>query len=129
MESASDHDANVAPNMLDSETTRRSFRQDVRLQLNYAPDVIEVGARREPDRIARRRRQRGRTASLSADLSRRSNRVAHVLGADGVRKADRAFVMLPRIPQWYEVLLGCFEIGAAPMPATSLPSSAMSNTV
>ena len=28
--------------------------------------------------------------------------------------------MLPRIPEWYELLLGMFRYGVVPMPATTL---------
>ena len=35
-------------------------------------------------------------------------------------KGDRVFVMLPRIPDWYDVVLGCIKLGAVPMPATTL---------
>ena len=35
-------------------------------------------------------------------------------------KGDRVFVMLPRIPEWYDVILGCIKLGAIPMPATTL---------
>ena len=38
----------------------------------------------------------------------------------GVGKGTRAFVMLPRIPQWYVVMLGLMKVGAVPMPATTL---------
>jgi acyl-coenzyme A synthetase/AMP-(fatty) acid ligase len=37
-----------------------------------------------------------------------------------VAKGDRVFVMLPRIPDWYDVVLGCIKLGAVPMPATTL---------
>ena len=49
-----------------------------------------------------------------------SNRFANVLKGLGVGKGTRAFVMLPRIPQWYVVMLGLMKVGAVPMPATTL---------
>src|SRR4030095_13166488 len=33
---------------------------------------------------------------------------------------DRVFVMLPRVPDWYDVILGCIKLGAVPLPATTL---------
>ena len=54
-----------------------------------------------------------------SDLSRASNRAANFLGAHGVRKGDRVLVMLPRIPEWYDVMLGCMKLGAVPMPGTT----------
>ena len=35
-------------------------------------------------------------------------------------KGDRVFVLLPRVPDWYDVILGCIKLGAVPMPATTL---------
>ena len=32
---------------------------------------------------------------------------------------DRVIVMLPRIPECYDVLLGCFKLNAIPMPGTT----------
>ena len=49
-----------------------------------------------------------------------SNRFANALKGLGVGKGTRAFVMLPRIPQWYVVMLGLMKVGAVPMPATTL---------
>src|SRR6266498_5628179 len=55
-----------------------------------------------------------------ADLAASSNRAANFLAARGVRKGDRVFVMLPRIPDWYDVMLGCIKLGAIPTPGTTL---------
>ncbi|HEV8653772.1 MAG TPA: acyl--CoA ligase, partial [Actinomycetes bacterium] len=55
-----------------------------------------------------------------ADLAASSNRAANFLASRGVRKGDRVFVMLPRIPDWYDVMLGCVKLGAVPMPGTTL---------
>jgi len=54
------------------------------------------------------------------DLKVQSNRFANVLKGLGVGKGTWAFVMLPRIPQWYVVMLGLMKVGAVPMPATTL---------
>jgi len=54
------------------------------------------------------------------DLDRRSNRVVHLLGELGVRRGDRAFVMIPRIPAFYEVVIGAIKAGVVAMPGTNL---------
>ena len=54
------------------------------------------------------------------DLARASNRFANVLGGLGARRGDLAFVMIARIPAWYEVLIGCAKAGVVAMPATNL---------
>jgi AMP-binding enzyme len=55
-----------------------------------------------------------------ADLAASSNRAARFLGSLGLGKGDPVFVMLPRIPEWYDVVLGCIKLGAVPMPGTTL---------
>ena len=55
-----------------------------------------------------------------ADLNPASNRFAHVLMNLGVAKGAFAFVMIPRIPAWYEVMIGCIKTGVVAMPGTNL---------
>jgi len=113
----------LPPNMTDYQATRESFRLEVPATFNYARDVVDAWAAREP----------GRRALLSVgpdgggvrrfsfqDLARSSNRAARFLAAQGIGKGDRVFVMLPRIPDWYDVVLGCIKLGAVPMPGTTL---------
>ena len=63
-----------------------------------------------------------RAAARSASAIWRALRgsVANALEGLGVNAGERAFVMLPRIPEWYELLLGMFRRGVVPMPATTL---------
>jgi acetyl-CoA synthetase/medium-chain acyl-CoA synthetase len=49
-----------------------------------------------------------------------SAQAANVLRASGVQRADRVLVMLPRVPQWWIVMLGLIRLGAVPVPATLL---------
>ncbi|HET9249090.1 MAG TPA: AMP-binding protein [Actinomycetota bacterium] len=116
----------VGPNMTDYERTRRTFRLDVPEHFNYARDVIDVRARRSPDRLALL--AAGPDGAIAerltfAGLARASNRVANALVALGVRKSDAVFVMLPRVPEWHLALLGCIRLGAIPLPGTPLLTS------
>jgi acyl-coenzyme A synthetase/AMP-(fatty) acid ligase len=109
--------------MTDYEQTRRTFRLEVPERFNYARDVVDAWARRDPARPAllavgpdgHEVRRYG-----FDDLRRASNRVANFLAAHGVSKGDPVFVMLPRIPGWHLALLGCIKLGAVPMPGTPL---------
>lgn len=38
----------------------------------------------------------------------------------GLQKGDKAIVMLPNIPEWWEIMLGLMRINAIPIPATTL---------
>ena len=110
-------------NMTDYEETRKTFRLNVPDDFNFTHNVVDAWARKDPSKVAlvavdpdgRRRRE-----FTFADLSRAGNRVANALASLGVRPGDRALVMLPKIPEWYEVLLGMFKHGAVPMPGTAL---------
>lgn len=113
----------MAHNLRDYEEARRGFRLEVPSVFNYARDVVDAWARHVPHKLALLAVSGdGATARpmTFADVARASNRAANLLAAHGVGKGDRVFVMLPRIPEWYEVVLGCFKLGAVPMPATPL---------
>jgi acyl-coenzyme A synthetase/AMP-(fatty) acid ligase len=113
----------LPPNMTDYLETRASFRLEVPERYNYARDVVDAWAAREPDKLALLAvgPDGGGARRFSfADLARSSDRAARFLAAQGVAAGDRVFVMLPRIPDWYDVVLGCIKLGAIPMPGTTL---------
>lgn len=113
----------AAPNMTDYEETRRTFRFRVPERFNYARDIVDARAAREPGRLALHAVDASGSAVRRysfADLSRMSNRAANLLAAQGIGRGDRVFVMLPRIPEWHVALLGCIKLGAVPVPGTQL---------
>jgi len=113
----------LPPNMTDYLATRASFRLEVPELYNYARDVVDAWASRESGKLALLAvgPDGGSPRRYSfADLAASSNRAANFLAARGVRKGDRVFVMLPRIADWYDVMLGCIKLGAIPMPGTTL---------
>jgi acyl-coenzyme A synthetase/AMP-(fatty) acid ligase len=113
----------LPPNMTDYLATRASFRLQVPEVYNYARDVVDAWASREPGKLALLAVGPDGTGPRRfsfADLAASSNRAANFLASRGVRKGDRVFVMLPRIPDWYDVMLGCIKLGAVPMPGTTL---------
>ncbi|HZP90069.1 MAG TPA: AMP-binding protein [Actinomycetota bacterium] len=113
----------VPPNMTDYEEARRTFRLPVPERFNYAIDVVDARAAHDPAKLALVAVDESGSRALRytfRDLARASNRVANFLAAQGIGKGDRVFVMLPRIPEWHLVLLGCIKLGAVPMPGTPL---------
>ena len=113
----------LPPNMTDYLATRASFRLEVPERYNCARDVVDAWAAREPGKLALLAvgPDGGDPRRFSfADLARSSDRAARFLAGQGVAKGDRVFVMLPRVPDWYDVVLGCIKLGAVPMPATTL---------
>ncbi len=113
----------LAPNMLDYEETRRTFRLEVPERFNYARDVVDARAARDPARLALLAvDETGANARRFTfdDLARLSNRAANFLAAHGIGRGDRVFLMLPRVPEWHIAMLGLMKLGAVPMPGTSL---------
>lgn len=55
-----------------------------------------------------------------SDLKKMSNKFANILIDRGYKKGDMLYVMVPRVPEWYAVMLGCFKVGVVPMPAPKI---------
>ena len=109
------------PTRAEYEELRRSFRLDVPDRFNYVADVLHTQARTRPRSLALVAVEPdGLTAERYdfATIAERVTATAAVLAERGVGAGDRVFLMLPRIVQWYDVLLGCLHLGAVPMPAT-----------
>ena len=109
-------------NMADYEETVRTFKLDVPERFNFAREVIGRYAE-DPEHLA--------MWWLSGDGSQerkitfkefaeRSDKFAEILQKSGVKPGDRVLVQLPRIPAWWEVLLGCMKAGAVAVPGTIL---------
>ena len=110
------------PNMVDYEATRADFRVEVPEFFNYTVDVIGARADETPDKVALIGVEPdGLTVSryTFADLADLAHRTAHLLHHHGIGKGDLVFVQLPRVVEWYAALLGCFQVGAIPMPGTT----------
>ena len=92
---------------------------------NFARDVIDFWSAQRADAPAlwwcneAGNQQRFSFRELS-DLSRRA---ACGFANAGVQKGDRVLVILPRIPQWWSVMLGLIRLGAVPIPGTPLLTS------
>jgi len=110
------------PNMVDYYDVKENFRVAVPEFYNFTRDIIGSHASAtpgklaligiEPDGVTVNRYTFGEIADIA-------HRTAHLLRANGIGKGDRVFVQLPRVVEWYAALLGCFQIGAIPMPGTT----------
>ena len=52
-----------------------------------------------------------------------SSKGASALKEIGIQKSDKVLVMLPNIPEWWEVMLALMRLNAIPIPATTLLTS------
>ncbi len=107
--------------MTDYARTMREFRLEVPARFNWAYDTFDSWAR-DPAKLA--------LLWVSADgqprrftyaeLGERSRRFANVLAGLGVAPGERIFIMLPRVWQFWEMVLGCIRARAISMPGTTL---------
>jgi acyl-coenzyme A synthetase/AMP-(fatty) acid ligase len=109
------------PNMTDYEAERRNFHLEVPEYFNFAIDVIGKWAS-DPNKLAMLWiGQDGEERRITfAQFAERSSRAANAFATVGIKKGDRILVMLPRIPEWWESVLGLMKIGAIPIPCTTL---------
>jgi acetyl-CoA synthetase len=110
-------------NMVDYMTTYREFKWDVPEFYNFGFDVIDKWAQKNPNKTALITVDTtGKSAQKHTfhDLSTLSNKFANVVRKLGIKKGDRVFLMLPRIPEWYVTMIGLIKLGILPMPATVL---------
>jgi acetyl-CoA synthetase len=109
--------------LADLEAERASYRVEVPERFNAARAIVDTWA--DEDAVALAVLSLDGDGEIvarqtAADLALASRQVANALIAEGVRKGDHVFVMLPRVPQWYAALLGAMRIGAVPMPGPNL---------
>src|SRR5436309_3899372 len=108
-------------NMVDYEATRRDFKLTAPEDFNWAFDVVDRWAE-DPHKpamlwVGPQGDERGVTFD---EFRRRSNQLANGLERLGVRRGDRVFLMLPRLVEWWESILGIMKLGAISMPGTTL---------
>jgi acetyl-CoA synthetase/medium-chain acyl-CoA synthetase len=114
-------DYTVAHGMTDDEEARRTFHWPVADDYNFALDAIGRWAE-DSDKLAMQWiGHDGRDERYTfAEFDEESSRVAHALKTLGVRKGEPVLLMLPRVPEWWEVMLGLMKLGAVAIPCTTL---------
>jgi acyl-coenzyme A synthetase/AMP-(fatty) acid ligase len=108
-------------NIGDYEQTRRTFTWQVADNYNFAMDTIGRWAE-DANKVAMVwLGQDGREERYTfVHFDEESSRVANALEKHGIRKGDRVLLMLPRIPEWWETMLGLMKLGAIGVPCTTL---------
>ncbi|MQA85401.1 MAG: AMP-binding protein [Streptosporangiales bacterium] len=107
--------------MVDYETARRTFRLDVPGRYNWTSAVLDRWARQEDKLAMLWVGPQGEERRLTFDhFARASNRFANVLRGLGVQPGQSLFVMLPRVVEWWEVILGSMRAGVVWAPGTTL---------
>jgi acetyl-CoA synthetase len=115
-------DRSAAPNLTSYERERETYSVHVPARFNPTLDIVERWGVEAPDELALvSLGPAGETVAqhTAAQLSARARMAARALLEQGVRPGDRVFIMLPRVPAWYEAMLGAVRIGAVVMPGTN----------
>jgi len=89
---------------------------------NFATDVVDKIGRENRNKLAMIwANQAGEERKLTFhDFSVLSNQAANLLLEQGVRRGDRVFIILPRVPEWWIFCLACMKIGAIFCPSPVL---------
>jgi acetyl-CoA synthetase/medium-chain acyl-CoA synthetase len=108
-------------NMTDYEQARRDFKWEVAENYNFAHDAIGKWAQTSDKLAMLWVGQDGREERYTfADFDEQSSRVAHTFEKLGVKKGDRVLLMLPRMVEWWDTMLGLMKLGAVGIPCTTL---------
>jgi acetyl-CoA synthetase len=96
----------------DYESARESFMILVPEYFNFGFDVVDRHADEEKKRALVWTDPAGKEVREYSfqDISRHSNRAANVLKGIGVKKGDRVFIMLGRVPEWYFILVAAINL-------------------
>ena len=102
--------------------TYRTFKQHVPERFNWAYEVFDRWAE-DPAKVALVWLAPDGLTSRKVtfrEMAERSRRVANALTGLGAERGDRVFVMLHRVVEWWEIVLGCMRAGLVPVPGTTL---------
>ena len=90
-------------------------------KFNFAFDVVDAIARKEPDKLAMIHISCDKTERRFSfkDMKRYSNQAANYFKALGIKKGDRVMIVLKRHYQFWFSILGLHKLGAIAIPATS----------
>jgi acetyl-CoA synthetase/medium-chain acyl-CoA synthetase len=108
------------PNMLDYRKEREGFSLSTPKTFSFPLDVFDGWK----ERLALFWTDGVREIKLTyRDFTVISSRGAGFLRKNGIKRGDPVLVMLPAMPQWWEVMLAVMRVGAVAVPATAMLTS------
>ena len=106
-----------APNMKDYEKEYREFSLPIPEKFSFPIDVFDKWGEREAlfwtDGINDKK-------LTFNDLKVISSKGAGALKKTGIGKGDKVLLMLPNMPEWWEIMLALMRLNAIPIPSTTL---------
>jgi acyl-coenzyme A synthetase/AMP-(fatty) acid ligase len=108
-------------NMTDYDKTYAEFEWEVPEYFNFAGDVIDKWAKKDPNKLAMHWvNDDGLEAKRTfMDFSKASKRLCNVLYKNGVRRGDVLMIVLGRSIEWWEVFTACIRMGVIIAPGTT----------
>ena len=90
-------------------------------KFNFAYDIVDVLAKRNPDKLAMLHVSKDKTERRITflDMKRESARCANYFKSLGIKKGDRVMLILKRHYQFWYAMLGLNKLGAVVIPATN----------
>jgi acetyl-CoA synthetase/medium-chain acyl-CoA synthetase len=109
-----------ASNIGDYESTYRSFKLEVPEFFNFGYDVTDKWAEDPNQRAMLWVDESGEERNITyAQFRDRSNQVVNALNKVGLKKGDRVMIVMPRLPEWWESMLGMIKAGIVALPGTT----------
>ncbi len=108
-------------NLEDYRRLRREFRWERPEYFNFGRDVVDALARSSPDKTAIV--WLGPSGSRDVtwrEIAERSSRLAAALRELGLAPGERVLIVLPRVVEWWEAMLGVLKAGLVAIPGTPL---------
>ena len=90
-------------------------------KFNFAFDLVDALAEREPEKLAMLHISKDKTERrfTFSDIKKESNRCANYFKSLGIKKGDRVMLVLKRHYQFWFAMIGLNKLGAIAIPATN----------
>ena len=90
-------------------------------KFNFAFDLVDALAEREPEKLAMLHISKDKTERrfTFTDMKKESNRAANYFKSLGIKKGDKVMLVLKRHYQFWFAMLGLNKLGAIAIPATN----------
>ena len=109
----------IGCNIGNYDETYRTFSLVTPKYYNFAFDVVDAWAKKDRNHLAMIWvNQQGVEKKFTFwDMMIHSNEAANILMKFGIQKGDRVLLMLPRVPEWWILVLGIMKLGAVFCPS------------
>ena len=105
----------------DADGTPTSIKFNNADKFNFAFDLVDALAEREPDKLAMMHVSKDKTERrfTFTDIKKESARCANYFKSLGIKKGDRVMLVLKRHYQFWFAMIGLNKLGAVAIPATN----------